>query len=787
MHLQKKSKSVTFVALTLYLCYYDINEKKRVNTMLIGIIVALIIYIAVYAVVFIPSVKMKIGKIDTYLYILLCFANTALLTVAQAYIKLCLDNSFTAFNTAFSLFYFLLSAACALLLSGENCNNKRFIKSVAVIFPLIIVLEVGVFNVSAFKNRVTTELLNAEICSNVDAQNNIYCISSNGTLTYDCSITDVEYIRINIDAKATNSGYVTVLYTDKASVNYFQTAYSKRFYKTTQELQIPISPYNELTGLKLEFRDMQSDITVSGVSAVVGKSLDLSYIRMVILFLILLSILCIKHFKLYSIVYQPQKVTHFISILAVFILCTVIPISVLSMSWKDAVEYNPDDVQYASIYIKQYDALNKGRLDLDISADERLDTLVNPYDWNLRYSENVSSNWDHSYYNGKYYCYFGIVPVFTVYAPYYLATGMMPCDAAVTSILTLEILLFLFLAAVKLTKLFIPRCNLLGLLSGLVMLGLGSGIMALCVFSAMYTIAILSALANMFAVIFFSLCAYDAKRPALKYVYLALSGIFAVLCAGSRPTTALMLLCVVPLYIAILRDKALKIKTKLISIISFAVPLAAGAATLMWFNYARFGSAFEFGSTYQITVSDVSANEISLSRLPSALYHIFLQELNVDGNFPYLTYSVRSLNNYGQYVYCDASGGMINFPAIFLGVFGCSYMLIKSRENSVRNWFFATALVTSVSVAFAVHCMGGVVFRYIVDILPLCAVAAFYFLNRWLTYKKHSAFSVVTVMLLFIGTALLSLMPTVNYYGFGTALTNYFPWLIDSLESIFTF
>ena len=54
---------MTFVALTLYLCYYDINEKKRVNTMLIGIIVALIIYIAVYAVVFIPSVKMKIGKI----------------------------------------------------------------------------------------------------------------------------------------------------------------------------------------------------------------------------------------------------------------------------------------------------------------------------------------------------------------------------------------------------------------------------------------------------------------------------------------------------------------------------------------------------------------------------------------------------------------------------------------------------------------------------------------------------------------------------------------------------
>ena len=755
--------------------------------MLIGIITSLIIFIAFYAVSFVPAVKIKAGKIDVYLYLLLCSANTAVIAAAYAYIKLCLDKSFTEFKIWFYILYFLVSAVASLLISCEKCNNKRFFKSVAVILPLIIVLEAGIFNAGVFGNKVTEELLNADINLNVDTENNIYYISSNGTLTYDCSITDVEYIRISIDAKATNYGYVNVLYTDKASINNFKTAYSKRFYKTTQDLQIPITPYKELTGLKLEFRDLQSRVTVSGVSAAVGKQLNFSYARMIILFLVALLVLCIKHYKLYKIVYEPQKLSHFVSILAVFLLCAVIPVSILSVSNKDAVKYDPDNVQYASIYIKQYDALSKGRLDLDINVDERLDTLVNPYDWDLRSTQNVSSSWDHSYYNGKYYCYFGVVPVFTVYAPYYHITGMMPCDETVTSILMLEALLFLFLTAVKLTKLFIPRCSLMGLLSGLIMLGLGSGVVSLCVFSAMYTIAILSALANMFAVIFFSLCAYDTKRPKIKYLCLALSGIFAVLCAGSRVTTALMLLCVVPLYFAILRDNALKIKAKLISVISFAVPLLAGAASLMWFNYARFGSVFEFGSTYQITVSDVAANKISLSRLPSALYHIFLQELSVEGNFPYLSYSVRNLSNYSQYVYCDASAGMINFPAIFYGFFGSGYMFIKSKKNTVRDWFFAIALVTSLGVAFAVHCMGGVVFRYIGEILPLCAVAAFWFFNTWLTHKKHSAFSTGAVTLLFIGTAVLCLLPTVNCYSYSTALTKHIPFLIDSLERIFTF
>ena len=33
--------------------------------------------------------------------------------------------------------------------------------------------------------------------------------------------------------------------------------------------------------------------------------------------------------------------------------------------------------------------------------------------------------WDRAFYNGKYYCYFGIVPALVFYLPYYLVTGHM--------------------------------------------------------------------------------------------------------------------------------------------------------------------------------------------------------------------------------------------------------------------------------------------------------------------------------------------------------------------------
>ena len=68
-------------------------------------------------------------------------------------------------------------------------------------------------------------------------------------------------------------------------------------------------------------------------------------------------------------------------------------------------------------------SITEGHFYLDIEPSEELMAMDNPYDRNQRDADHVEFQWDTAYYNGKYYSYFGVLPVFIYYLPYYLITG----------------------------------------------------------------------------------------------------------------------------------------------------------------------------------------------------------------------------------------------------------------------------------------------------------------------------------------------------------------------------
>lgn len=74
-------------------------------------------------------------------------------------------------------------------------------------------------------------------------------------------------------------------------------------------------------------------------------------------------------------------------------------------------------------YVMLAESLAEGRVDLEHEAIDALKGLSNPYDTNQRKNEITDAPWDISYYNGKLYVYFGLVPELLFYFPYYLATG----------------------------------------------------------------------------------------------------------------------------------------------------------------------------------------------------------------------------------------------------------------------------------------------------------------------------------------------------------------------------
>ena len=75
------------------------------------------------------------------------------------------------------------------------------------------------------------------------------------------------------------------------------------------------------------------------------------------------------------------------------------------------------------------DALLEGRTDLDLPVSPSLAALDDPYDFEARYEIGSTTDerifWDHAFYQGRYYSYFGVVPAILVFAPFRLITGAM--------------------------------------------------------------------------------------------------------------------------------------------------------------------------------------------------------------------------------------------------------------------------------------------------------------------------------------------------------------------------
>ena len=89
-----------------------------------------------------------------------------------------------------------------------------------------------------------------------------------------------------------------------------------------------------------------------------------------------------------------------------------------------AATYPFETLYNKNAYEQQFDAFLKHRLSIDIEPAKELLALSNPYDRASR--TGIRFLWDRALYDGKYYSYFGITPIITVYYPYYFITGKVP-------------------------------------------------------------------------------------------------------------------------------------------------------------------------------------------------------------------------------------------------------------------------------------------------------------------------------------------------------------------------
>ena len=176
----------------------------------------------------------------------------------------------------------------------------------------------------------------------------------------------------------------------------------------------------------------------------------------------------------------------------------------------------------------------------------------------------------------------------------------------------------------------------------------------------------------------------------------------------------------VPLFISILFDYHMPFIKRLLQSVTFLFPLGVGAGGLMWYNYMRFGSAFDFGAAYQLTVSNIKANKLFVSDLWGAIYNYFLLTPRPRASFPFFEPQWGNLYNFQHYVYVEGTYGWLSYPYIALSVLLAPRVLARNiyflhnRKNKDLSLIITVlCFLTPVFLSWLDFSMGGVNQRYL--------------------------------------------------------------------------
>ena len=371
-----------------------------------------------------------------------------------------------------------------------------------------------------------------------------------------------------------------------------------------------------------------------------------------------------------------------------------------------------------NIYYQQLDAYIKGQLHLDVPVDPNLAALENPYNPYDRAGMTVL--WDHAFYNGKYYCYYGHAPIYLVMLPIYLVSKYVPTNLFVLQLGTIFSIFAFVLAALQIIKLFIKKTN--GAFTILALVAMTFGSLLLCnntyEYGGMpYRIPYAYANGFLFLTIYLFIKGYQSdKRRWLYFIFTGLSLVFIVF---SRPLEVIYLLLFIPIIVKMVKGSWSNKKKMLLDYVPALGIVLVGAIIVCVMNYVRFDSVLEFGEHYQLTVADCTKNHLDIEGILPTLYHYFLQTPAKNTASGMLSYRYTS-EKFEVHPYITCSVGLIFIPITLLTLL---IPYVFNKEDDISFWIFALASpVIIFLVAFINYCFAGVCPRYLNDFTPWAAL-----------------------------------------------------------------
>ncbi len=422
---------------------------------------------------------------------------------------------------------------------------------------------------------------------------------------------------------------------------------------------------------------------------------------------------------------------------------------------------NPFFQQESVVHQQQYQSLARafanGQLSLLEEPGEALKGMENPYDLGHRHrvlgEAGEDYRWDHAYYEGKYYVYFGVVPVVLFYLPYYLLTGEDLHNRPVILIGAFLVLAGIMGLVLQIIRRWFPKTSAGAWFLLTELVALCSNLIYMCKRTDLYTVPIIMGLGFGLLGLWHFQC---ARREDGSYETgkIAMGSFLLALVAGCRPQ---LFLLAAPGAVILGKDffapSRLRTRQGLCRLAALALPMAAVALPLMCYNFARFGSVFDFGANYNLCFNDMRRRGFVWDRIPLGIWAYLFAPVKTVLDFPFVEANYFNPSYLGVTITEATYGGLFAVSPFFLTV-PVRFLAGKRFRCGSAFALAAASLAAGFVILLADTEMSGILMRYFSDFAIFFGIAA---LLSWLAlYDQAGSGTAHRLMRLFLVVCLLA-------------------------------
>lgn len=355
------------------------------------------------------------------------------------------------------------------------------------------------------------------------------------------------------------------------------------------------------------------------------------------------------------------------------------------------------------------DAFEAGQTSLLQEVEPKLLELENPYDWSQRTDAQISYAWDHLLYDGKYYSYYGIAPLL-LFLPYHMITDYYFPSVWAIWLFGAVGIFFLTKFYMCFMNKFFSKTRTSIIIMGLFIMQLVTGIWFCFSTPNFYEIAQSSGFACVTAGAFFLISSNVIGDGKIKNWRLALSTVCLSLGVLCRPTLAIY--CVAALlfiFAGFMKKKKeysegnSKLKYYAPYFICAMLPFVIIGGIQMIYNYMRFGSIFDFGIQYSLTINDFTAAQYHTHFVLIGFFNYLFAIPSFTPTFPFMdTSAVHTFMPQGYYFVATASAIGLLWKAFPIVSYGYGLKAYRLNNNKNKNLYTILLLATCVAAPFII-------------------------------------------------------------------------------------